>query len=445
MNTRFAFLLCLVVLYLGLFSRVTAGGLTVAIESQPVTSAQVGEQYVYDVAAVANDSSAVLTYTLPRRPEGMTIDQQTGLINWLPAGSGTFRVKVKVKARIGDIAEAEAEQEYNVRVISDAAGRISGTVTDTSGHGLRRIEIKVFGTSDNSGQDDHGRDLVYRTRTDSTGAYLVAGVEPGTYFIKADAEDMFGLDDQWFDGVHRFEDATPVVIAESTAFVADFVLRGESAGEHRRFDLFGTVRDSNGTPLAGALVLALHRFTEEKAEDNVSRTTSNDHGNRGVSVRTDSLGNYHLRLKTRAYILSASAQGYNKQYWNHMPTAEAATRIRLVQDTSGIDFDLAPVGMAVITGEKMSKNNIAEVTVEQNYPNPFNPETSIHFTLPTSGIVRLLVFNALGQEIATLINGQLERGSHMATWNATNVASGVYYYSVEFNGRKQLGRMLLLR
>lgn len=444
MKVRFLSLVLLLALCAGFPSSMTAGGLTVAIGSSPVLNAQVGQQYVYDVDAVANDSAAVLIYTLPRKPDGMTIDQSTGLIEWTPTASGSFRVKVKVRARIGDNDEAEAEQEYNLRVTSNAAGNISGTVQDSNGVGLRRIEVKVFGTSDNSGEDDHGRDLIYRTRTDSTGAYLIAGVDPGTYFIKADGEDMSGLEDQWFDGVHRFEDATPVVIAESTAFVANFVLRGGAFEDRRRFDLFGAVRDSSGNALTGALVVARRRSESADDDDIHSHVMSDGHGDDAVSVRTDSLGNYHLRLKSRTYILSAIAQGFKKQYWNHMPTKETATRLRLTQDTSGIDFDLASASL-VLTGGTRFPSNSLEIVVQPNYPNPFNPATTINFTLPEAGMVRMVVFNQLGQEVATLINEQLDPGTHAATWDAGGVASGVYYYSVIFNGRQQMGRMLLLR
>jgi hypothetical protein len=60
-------------------------------------------------------------------------------------------------------------------------------------------------------------------------------------------------------------------------------------------------------------------------------------------------------------------------------------------------------------------------------PNPFNPSTTISFTLPEAADVRLSIFDVLGREIAILSQGTFEAGYHSATWNASNVASGVYF------------------
>ena len=65
--------------------------------------------------------------------------------------------------------------------------------------------------------------------------------------------------------------------------------------------------------------------------------------------------------------------------------------------------------------------------VSQNYPNPFNPSTQIRFALPSGGKVLLVVYDMLGREIVTLARGFHAAGYHTATWNASSVASGVYF------------------
>ncbi|MEK9138845.1 MAG: T9SS type A sorting domain-containing protein, partial [Bacteroidota bacterium] len=81
----------------------------------------------------------------------------------------------------------------------------------------------------------------------------------------------------------------------------------------------------------------------------------------------------------------------------------------------------------------------------QNYPNPFNPSTTIQYALGDRGRVRLKVFNLLGQEVATLADGIQEAGLHSIRFSTVSLASGVYYYKLEYNGAVQTRRMLLLK
>lgn len=91
--------------------------------------------------------------------------------------------------------------------------------------------------------------------------------------------------------------------------------------------------------------------------------------------------------------------------------------------------DLAFEGTA--TG--VSDNQVKPTTfaLEQNYPNPFNPETSIRYDLPEAATVRLLVYNALGQEIALLVDEQEPTGSYQVKLNAGSLPSGMYFYRMQ--------------
>ncbi len=83
--------------------------------------------------------------------------------------------------------------------------------------------------------------------------------------------------------------------------------------------------------------------------------------------------------------------------------------------------------------------------LHQNYPNPFNPSTKIGFKVQGSGLVSLKVFDVLGGEVATLVNEDLNAGSYATKFDAVNLASGVYYYTLQAGSLIQTKKMLLVR
>ncbi len=83
--------------------------------------------------------------------------------------------------------------------------------------------------------------------------------------------------------------------------------------------------------------------------------------------------------------------------------------------------------------------------LEQNYPNPFNATTTLRYAVPKDGLVKLAIYNIMGQVVATLVNGQERAGYHTVTWDGSNVASGVYLYRLEVQGHNLTHKMLLLK
>ncbi|HUI10116.1 MAG TPA: T9SS type A sorting domain-containing protein [Bacteroidota bacterium] len=87
----------------------------------------------------------------------------------------------------------------------------------------------------------------------------------------------------------------------------------------------------------------------------------------------------------------------------------------------------------------------ATYALSQNYPNPFNPTTTIEFTMPKASQVDLKVYNVLGQLVATLVHDQLPAGQHAYTFNATNLASGTYFFRLTAGDFSSVKKMLLLK
>jgi len=80
-----------------------------------------------------------------------------------------------------------------------------------------------------------------------------------------------------------------------------------------------------------------------------------------------------------------------------------------------------------------------------NYPNPFNPSTTIKFDIPKSSDVKLVLYNALGQEVLTLINSHFEPGAYSFEWNATNFSSGIYFYKMSAGIFTDIHKMVLIK
>lgn len=95
--------------------------------------------------------------------------------------------------------------------------------------------------------------------------------------------------------------------------------------------------------------------------------------------------------------------------------------------------------------EKVSSIIPADFLLYQNYPNPFNPETNIKFEIPESGLVIITLYDLLGNKIATLVNQHLSAGVFKVNWNATNLASGIYFYRIETKEFIDTKRMVFLK
>ena len=88
----------------------------------------------------------------------------------------------------------------------------------------------------------------------------------------------------------------------------------------------------------------------------------------------------------------------------------------------------------------------AEFALYQNFPNPFNPSTTILFTVPVRDETTLKVYNILGQEVAVLFNGIAEAGEyHRITFDASRLASGIYFARVQSGGKTLLKKMTLMK
>jgi len=135
--------------------------------------------------------------------------------------------------------------------------------------------------------------------------------------------------------------------------------------------------------------------------------------------------------------------------WQTSGTTESLLSVSFFDENHGIA--VGENGVIVITSnggvtavEEISSTP-AKFNLSQNYPNPFNPSTSIRFSIPQSGNVKLDVFNTLGQKVASILNEQMNAGTHSVEFDASELVSGVYLYRISAANYTQSKRMMLIK
>lgn len=144
----------------------------------------------------------------------------------------------------------------------------------------------------------------------------------------------------------------------------------------------------------------------------------------------------------------------NRNYQSHtlVPEAngQANVKFRLTCIEPGWDWwwavDNFCVWGTIIVGVNNNQNNIPTTyALKQNYPNPFNPTTIITYQLPKAGNVKLVVYDLLGREVKTLVNEFKSAGSFDVTFDASSLASGVYFYRLESGSFTDTKKLTLIK
>ncbi len=114
--------------------------------------------------------------------------------------------------------------------------------------------------------------------------------------------------------------------------------------------------------------------------------------------------------------------------------AELIVYNRVVSDSEGLEIEgyLSQKYNFITILNNLAQNIVPnKFILSQNFPNPFNPATAIKYSIPTSGLVMLKVYDVLGREVATLVNEDKPAGNYQVEFNAANLASGVYFYTLQ--------------
>ncbi len=204
----------------------------------------------------------------------------------------------------------------------------------------------------------------------------------------------------------------------------------------------------DGSPQGGGLPVELTLFTATSTPSTdgsatvlLNWTTATEINNYGFSVLRLRSATENNEWKEIGFVEGHGNSNTIRNYTftdTSTPLSASSVSYRLKQiDTDG-KFEYSEI----ITVELGA---LTKYALEQNYPNPFNPTTTIAFSITNQSIVKLSVYNTLGEEVAELVNRELISGMHTINFDASNLVSGIYFYKLIANDFIETKKLLLLK
>ena len=261
--------------------------------------------------------------------------------------------------------------------------------TSVATNGLENIYV--------SGPNWHG-DFTKKLTADGTQLWSVD--VGGDRIVIYDSSTVY-VGDGYYNGVHKLTTGGTILWS-----------RGVNSDHRERFDVdregnvYAVGTSNDGTGLHGI------RYNSDGSTE---WTIQKEEGHKAVGVRVDSSMNFFL-----------------------------------INEREEMDFSRTPIvekyiQSPFVTSVRDEQTMPGQFRLEQNYPNPFNPTTRIGYQLQAETFVELKVFDILGREVTTLTREVQKAGNHRATFDARNLASGIYFYRLKAGGFVETKRMMLIR
>lgn len=450
------------------------------IVSDPSTATLVNQLYAYDVNAVGNPAP---TFSLTTFPSGMTINNTTGVIQWTPTSVGNYNVVVNaingvnpnavqsftinVQSPVADPANLQAvlnppsNRFVSLTWVDNASNELGYILERKNGDTLSVNPYLVIDSvaANQSVYLDTTVDWLttysYRVKAYnllmSSGYSNQASVSTPPAPIAAPTfltASLFGSDLQfvqlhWVDNSsnelgfiiqRKSGDSTvaaPFVSIDSvdeniTSFVDSTVML-DSIYRYRVF-AYNANSVSDFSNLADIRVpVELTAFNVDMLNSSIilQWETATETNNAGFSIQRSK---DNIKFTDIAFV-KGSGTTTSKSVYSYIDKSALTGKYyyRLKQ----MDYD-----------GKFWQSKVVEIdlglpksySIEQNYPNPFNPSTTLRFSLPLNSNVTIKLYNALGQEVANILNADLEAGIHETVFDASNLASGVYFYNIKARG-----------
>lgn len=217
---------------------------------------------------------------------------------------------------------------------------------------------------------------------------------------------------------------------------------GTEGGMWDTYNGFGKINiDATLTTTNDAFPVELTSFTANTSDHEVvlSWRTATEVNNYRFEVQRSVISNHISKFETIGIVSGHGNSNSPKDYlFIDSDVLSGVVQYRLKQIDNNGSFTFSKLAT-------IENNVLAKTELYQNYPNPFNPSTAIGFTLAVAEDVTFIVYNSLGQKVSVLIDRKMNAGKHNVKFNATNLTSGLYFYTLQTEGYSQTIKMLLLR
>jgi len=381
-------------------------------------------------------------------------------------GSGN----VYVTGRSSGIREDYATIKYNLDGVEQWAARYNGPAAfPVDGATAIAIDdignVYVTGSSyDLNARDDYA---TIKYNTDGVEQWVARYSGPGNTTDRAAAIAIDDLGNVYVTGGSYADDY--VTVKYNTNGVEQWVARYDGPGngdDHARsiaVDGLGNVYVTGESPgLETEEDYATVKYSSDGVEQWVARYNgANNKSDIAAAIEIDRFDNIYVTGTSDGGIVSimydtAGVEQWIARYDESEKDSYDATAMSV--DNSGnvyVAGNSSFIFRSAYTLIKYTQNLVSvegedtglpmKYTLLQSYPNPFNPTTTIEYTLQHSGDVSLVIYNLLGEEVTRLVNGQQDAGYHKATWNASNMSSGIYFYRIQAGDFVETRKMLLLK
>lgn len=295
---------------------------------------------------------------------------------------------------------------------------ISGQVKDSASVGVTGsvVALRI--------SDSKYRDVKTSVLTDSLGKYFIGNLIPGKYLLQVIPKPGYMPVFYRYDGKlvydRRFADTISVTetsVLNNMDFLVKKIVKVKGLGI-----ISGFIKDPNGKGINGAMSYIL-----------------DGKGEFASYAISDGNGQYYAEgLTSGSYCVTAEMFEYK----------ESSKEFVDLNTDSGINpvinFTIQPQSVTSVNGN-VSAAVPMEYSLKQNYPNPFNPTTTIGYSIPKNGNVTLKVYNILGKEIATLVNEEKSAGNYSVKFNAKDIPSGLYLYTLTAGSYTETKKLVVLK